>query len=51
MTHYDNIYTVHTNNLYADADARSMSHDPQAETPGNTHFGAYQRPPDGHFFN
>ena len=23
---------------------------PQAETPGVTHFGAYHRPPDGHFF-
>ena len=23
---------------------------PQAETPGVTHFGAYNRPPDGHFF-
>ena len=22
----------------------------QAETPGVTHFGAYHRPPDGHFF-
>ena len=22
---------------------------PQAETPGVTHFGAYHRPPDGHF--
>ena len=24
---------------------------PQAETPGVTHFGAYHRPLDGHFFN
>ena len=24
---------------------------PQAETPGVTHFGAYHRPPDGHFYN
>ena len=24
---------------------------PQAETPGVTHFGAYHRPPDGHFFS
>ena len=23
---------------------------PQAETPGVTHFGAYHRPPDGHFY-
>ena len=22
----------------------------QTETPGVTHFGAYNRPPDGHFF-
>ena len=22
---------------------------PQAKTPGVTHFGAYHRPPDGHF--
>ena len=24
---------------------------PRAETPGATHFGAYHRPPDGHFLN
>ena len=24
---------------------------PQAETPGVAHFGAYHRPPDGHFLN
>ena len=23
----------------------------QTETPGVTHFGAYNRPPDGHFFS
>ena len=37
---------IYTNNLFADSDARSMT---QAETPGVTHFGAYHRPPDGHF--
>ena len=40
---------LNISNLYADgdADARFMT---QAETPGVSHFGAYHRPPDGHFF-
>ena len=32
-----------------DADADAVT--PSSVTPGVTHFGAYHRPPDGHFFN
>ena len=43
MTH-DTWYMIH--------DTWYMIHDTwlQAETPGVTHFGAYHRPPDGHFY-
>ena len=35
-------------NPYANVDARSMT---PTKTPGVTYFGAYHRPPDGHFYH